>query len=546
MYSEETKDGDFMSVSREKALEHQKQKLLQKQQSRRGSAGPVYANRSFSGAGSKINSSKPGGSFRNFSAPKFIDPLEGEDDEDDLKFKETGYSKSFMGSSNSFKGPSATSHQVYDDLLEQKSSSSFRVANMQESESFHHPNEIESKTASTDRPTQQVKNSSSRKLPSAAELEESKVEQELQSRGIASSFDPETLSSSKKASIKKKKKKSVESESESEDDVVSEEEPAIKKKSIKKKKSEKKQPEKRESKVEEPPIGKRDGKLPNNIPSPLENEEDNSLELKETFRDAGASLNFSDMRSLVNQPIRRNQGTVQCYIERNKSGTSKLYPEYHLFLKDGDRFLMAGKKKPKNRTSNYVISFEAKDLKKDSPHFLGKLRANFLGTEFQIFDKGANPKSADPNALKVKGTKVREELGVVLYASNVLGSRGPRKMKAAVPLVDDEGERKHASHTEMALSRFKDRDMNDLIELVNKPPRWNDNVGAYVLNFNGRVTMASVKNFQLITPDDEDSIVLQFGRVGKDLFTMDFAWPLSPMQAFTICLSSFDGKLACE
>lgn len=29
-------------------------------------------------------------------------------------------------------------------------------------------------------------------------------------------------------------------------------------------------------------------------------------------------------------------------------------------------------------------------------------------------------------------------------------------------------------------------------------------VGAYVLNFYGRVTMASVKNFQLVHPDDRE------------------------------------------
>ena len=96
------------------------------------------------------------------------------------------------------------------------------------------------------------------------------------------------------------------------------------------------------------------------------------------------------------------------------------------------------------------------------------------------------------------------------------------------------------------IQRYKDQDMTGLIKLINKPPRWNDQVGAYVLNFNGRVTMASVKNFQLVADDDHDSILLQFGRVGKDLFTMDFAHPLSPIQAFAICLSSFDSKLACE
>jgi Tub family len=42
--------------------------------------------------------------------------------------------------------------------------------------------------------------------------------------------------------------------------------------------------------------------------------------------------------------------------------------------------------------------------------------------------------------------------------------------------------------------------------------------------------MASVKNFQLVTPEDQDSVVLQFGRVAKDEFTMDFQWPMSPFQ----------------
>jgi Tub family len=58
-------------------------------------------------------------------------------------------------------------------------------------------------------------------------------------------------------------------------------------------------------------------------------------------------------------------------------------------------------------------------------------------------------------------------------------------------------------------------------------------VAAYVLNFNGRVTMASVKNFQLVTPEHQDSVVLQFGRVAKDEFTMDFQWPMSPFQVYT-------------
>ncbi len=51
------------------------------------------------------------------------------------------------------------------------------------------------------------------------------------------------------------------------------------------------------------------------------------------------------------------------------------------------------------------------------------------------------------------------------------------------------------------LEKIKQKDVGKLLYLINKPPNWNDTVGAYVLNFNGRVTMASVKNFQVGAPE---------------------------------------------
>lgn len=44
----------------------------------------------------------------------------------------------------------------------------------------------------------------------------------------------------------------------------------------------------------------------------------------------------------------------------------------------------------------------------------------------------------------------------------------------------------------------------------------------------------------------EDYIVMQFGRVAEDVFSMDYSFPLCALQAFAVTLSSFDGKLACE
>jgi tubby-related protein 1 len=44
--------------------------------------------------------------------------------------------------------------------------------------------------------------------------------------------------------------------------------------------------------------------------------------------------------------------------------------------------------------------------------------------------------------------------------------------------------------------------MDNLIELHNKTPVWNDDTQSYVLNFHGRVTQASVKNFQIVHDSD--------------------------------------------
>ena len=39
------------------------------------------------------------------------------------------------------------------------------------------------------------------------------------------------------------------------------------------------------------------------------------------------------------------------------------------------------------------------------------------------------------------------------------------------------------------MAKCKEQEHENLVNLINKPPRWNEQVNAYVLNFNGRVTM---------------------------------------------------------
>jgi hypothetical protein len=82
----------------------------------------------------------------------------------------------------------------------------------------------------------------------------------------------------------------------------------------------------------------------------------------------------------------------------------------------------------------------------------------------------------------------------------------------------------------------------------NLRPVWHDGMNAYVLHFdNHRVRERSVKNFKLVRThnDKEKRTILQCGRVMDDrnIFVMDFAYPMTALQAFQICLSSIDPKL---
>ncbi|XP_026533244.1 tubby-related protein 2 isoform X3 [Notechis scutatus] len=261
------------------------------------------------------------------------------------------------------------------------------------------------------------------------------------------------------------------------------------------------------------------------------------------------SLKVDDIEAFVLQPAPQGH-TIQCRITRDRKGMDKgIFPFYylHLEMENGKkRFLMSGRKRKKSKTSNYLISLDPIDLSRGGENFIGKVRSNMLGTKFTVFDNGINP---EKKPFVPETAHLREELVAICYETNVLGFRGPRKMTVIIPGMNSENERiciQPKNEHETLLLRYQNRNMQNLIKLQNKVPAWNEETQSYVLNFHGRVTQASVKNFQIISEDDPDYIVLQFGRVASDVFTMDYRFPLCGLQAFAICLSSFDGKLACE
>ncbi|ERN16876.1 hypothetical protein AMTRI_Chr02g264420 [Amborella trichopoda] len=296
---------------------------------------------------------------------------------------------------------------------------------------------------------------------------------------------------------------------------------------------------------------------------------------------------------------------MQCYIKRNRTAqTYHLYMGLTQTLSDNGKFLLAARKFRRPTCTDYIISLDAEDMSKGSGTYIGKLRSNFLGTKFTVYD-GQPPhsgavasKSRSIRRVGLKQVSPRVPAGNytvahIAYELNVLGNRGPRRMHCvmdAIPASSLELGGVAPTQSEFPLSTldssfqalpfFRSKSVRSnasfsgpldggpqkdgMLVLRNKAPRWHDQLQCWCLNFRGRVTVASVKNFQLVAATssssengngngngntnshDSDTVLLQFGKVGKDMFTMDFRYPLSAFQAFAICLSSFDTKIACE
>ncbi|XP_076651070.1 WD40 superfamily protein Tusp isoform X1 [Halictus rubicundus] len=79
-------------------------------------------------------------------------------------------------------------------------------------------------------------------------------------------------------------------------------------------------------------------------------------------------------------------------------------------------------------------------------------------------------------------------------------------------------------------------------ELVmhNKAPMWNEASQVYQLDFGGRVTQESAKNFQI---EFKGRQVMQFGRIDGNAYTLDFQYPFSALQAFAVALANVTQRL---
>ncbi|KAJ0397944.1 hypothetical protein ATCC90586_009374 [Pythium insidiosum] len=253
-----------------------------------------------------------------------------------------------------------------------------------------------------------------------------------------------------------------------------------------------------------------------------------------------ARLNAAFLRRFLLAPSPPAAAMMQCYIRTRGGGN------YELYTQDTDTLLLTAVRRRQYDMSVSFHIYLAANLENAGNNQtaiqVARLEKNYMGSQYTIVDTT----SEQP-----------VELGAVQYAATF--GKSPRQMRVALPRVTELPEIDSAvdgtpsweivpwqaqNKEDTILAQVDAPDASRSINLINKPPVWIESLEAYCLDFGGRVAAASVKNFLLSHPDDMDKTLMLFGRTqDRQVYSMDYAHPFSPVQAFAIALSSMDSHL---
>jgi hypothetical protein len=155
-----------------------------------------------------------------------------------------------------------------------------------------------------------------------------------------------------------------------------------------------------------------------------------------------------------------------------------------------------------------ICGFDIYTPKGSSEAYVGSLKANLFGTRYVLHQPNKSP------------IEIR-------YRASFFKRLGPRSFSVSFLGTVENGSRAP-------------------IVMRNKEPYYNVETNSYSLNFNGRVTTPSVKNFQLIHPLDPTYVTLTFGKISKTRYILDYTFPWAGIQAFAVALAALDYKIGCD
>lgn len=220
-----------------------------------------------------------------------------------------------------------------------------------------------------------------------------------------------------------------------------------------------------------------------------------------------------------------------CREERFCVERSPDHKEYLLTRKDGEKLLLARKN---NNGGGFGI-FVARDGQPPSafgPAF--ELTPNKTEDRWMLYCE-----TCDTCEARGRRKCGKRELAYITHFTEEVGEGKICCMDLEVPEVHQDGS--SASWCPVCTSAMGTED-NGSMTLTTRRPKWNARRQTLSLDFYGRCSVASAKNFQLQFADKPGQIKLLFGKVSAHSFVLDFRSPLSTVQAFAAAVSTSGWK----
>jgi len=231
---------------------------------------------------------------------------------------------------------------------------------------------------------------------------------------------------------------------------------------------------------------------------------------------------------------------AQCNIKRDKGGLAKgfavSFSLYYEGASDSDQpALFARKHHTIGGHVEYYIGTDMESLSKNltDENAIAKLRGDLTNTEYILYDVRNRPSNE----------RAQTQMAAIIYDAKLFGSKEPRKF--TVLLQDTANNHSSPNEGETIIDGWRTKVVTVASVLKNRTPVFHEDSNSYTLSvFANRIKEASHKNFQVvpIDGDDDEHVLMQFGRINENEFALDYRAPLTQIQAFAIALTSFQSQ----
>ena len=225
------------------------------------------------------------------------------------------------------------------------------------------------------------------------------------------------------------------------------------------------------------------------------------------------------------RPLPQKEGTLRCRVRRLDRNKLEMY------LETGHVFVLSAVRSG----SDWLIMDRQQSSDVVALRHIARLRSHKDSTFTCVRSRYE------------KSSTVRELL-YIRHATKEMAEHLPQlnTMQGGLALPSPDGSNNDAPagelamQTRLAMGEGK-RAPESLAVVTSKLPKWNSRSQTYELPFSGRANFASARNFQLVehAAMQRERVVLLYGKIEEDEFALDFAFPLSLLHAFSICITTF-------